>query len=1191
MRISQKQPESLYAGLAALSQLMTAPQVPGMAEGGTVFPEWILDATPEEQAAYWASLAPPPEPPPPPPPDYGPINPLEAGPGLPNFAEQPPAGAIPYEPALALEQQYAPLPTQEESAMQRLIEGGGGGGLMTGGAHVDYLGGGAGSEPTTFAPGPPRPQTGLEALMGGFGDTLAAQQSFLNPFQEKVNALQQQITESPGLRDSSIGLNAYGQPEIAPQGLMQGLSPVLDLYNTDLPLWSDFARDVIKPAVKGIPSLDLLDRLGIANDLPSAGSVLSSFVPVSAGDVALELLPGVGMVPGTASAARKGAKAAAPTLKRLALEETGSIGRRAHYENLAKQANPPSQAWPELAMRADLESAAGMDNAPMPPVKSQAKGKPGATQPDDYASQLAASLANPKGKAVPTKTTTLGQLRQQARDMGLDSTGTAGKLQQRINQATSARAGGPTTEAAAGLVDAGPGNPALTRAAGGGGTAGPPSAPPPSGPTGPQGPRMEFPDGGNQSGLPGMPTPKSGEDWVATVANQGLESVGNELRQGVAGLDFSNALRQGWATIRHGPEYLASLNDMRRGVFNEQFALERNMKIKNGRGSQHGLFIADLPGEKGSSLLKREENYAGTLIGNLPGYKQSGRGNTLFLNSQRDRVFNVVDKAWARAEQAAAEGTAGPLQRVSNVLARPNDREALARYINRNTGRGTLGRLEGTKVAAVLGLGLFSPRYQASRPQAVLNMFNYKNPRVAAEAIKDYGAAFAATASLLALANESGLASVSLDPRSSEFGKFKSSFSRLDPWAGYQQLATLTARLLSGEYEGGFDTSAKELVAKFMRGKLSPLVGRGVDITGYFPGAEAGKDFMGQKVDLEELATGFLPIFGQGLYDAAKEGLLGEALMTLPAGMFGIGVNTYGLSPAQERNKAQDEWAQQTFGKPWNELYTKEQNQAPDEIKAAQQKALESRDDALAEAQLASQADREQATARAKGVDAELKTGQINAEIARKMYDGIVHDLGVQADKNYSDPDVKKIIADMDKRRNDLTEPERAKADYYKIFDQPGMHKATGALDFKAYDKALAEWQAKYPGVEKTDISPANPLSDGHAVILEARQQLKPYLEIRDAEWAKAVAKHPEWAEFESSYEVIGVESMKLQARGIPKAVADEIAATKVEQANPLLELRQELFLLKNRHLIPWMIKAGYYVPGGLEDLAPVGAR
>ena len=558
-------------------------------------------------------------------------------------------------------------------------------------------------------------------------------------------------------------------------------------------------------------------------------------------------------------------------------------------------------------------------------------------------------------------------------------------------------------------------------------------------------PRPPRPPGGGvpPAGLP-PPAASSGGDWLHNLVQDLPMRIGNELRQVTAGLDLSNALRQGWATVRHGPSYVADLRNMGRALIDEDFAMQTNALYKQGPGAKAGLFIADLPGEEGATnLLRREENYAGSFIGSLPGYKQTGRGNTLFLNGRRHNVYDIVDGAWSRAEQIAAPG---PLQRVSRSLARPGDREALANYINRTTGRGTLGPLEGTWVSDILGIGLFSPRFQASRFQGPLQMLNLAHPRVAIEAVKDYGAAFSATVALLALANESGLAQVSLDPRSSDFGKVKIGNRRIDPWAGYQQLATLTARMLSGEMEGGYKADHFDLMTRWLRYKLSPLAGRTVDITGAWPGATAGENAIGQPMAARDWAASFLPIFAQGLYEGAKDGLLGEALTTLPASFFGLGTNVYPPSATGELNAAlQDippELRTDLDGKvqdDWWHLSTAQQNTITAKYPEVAALAQKRQDESATEAGAVG---REQVAAREAAFAAFAKTGN-GAEYRAAMSDA-GNEARIRYDQIYKGKDPA-----------DYTPDQKLMSAYYKnVMDAAGK-------DYELRDRLEAQFRAR----------------------------------------------------------------------------------------------------------------------------------
>lgn len=379
------------------------------------------------------------------------------------------------------------------------------------------------------------------------------------------------------------------------------------------------------------------------------------------------------------------------------------------------------------------------------------------------------------------------------------------------------------------------------------------------------------------------PLGRSGINFAERVAarTSPREDIGNAMRQAAAGADFSNGLRQGALTIRHGRQYLRSAASAYKALGDEQYAFSRmdDLRAKDRRG----LFLGNLPGESmddaARELSRREENYASDLIGNLPFYKQTGRANTLFLNEQRAAIYDLVEEAWTKPNW------------FNRALSREGDLDALANYINRATGRGTLGPLEGTWISDLLGVGFFSPRYLMSRPQALLNLVNVKNPRVAVEAWKDFGVFMGATTALLGLAKESGLADVELDPTKGDFAKFRVGKVVVDPFAGFQQLARFAARIQSGAWEGDYVAVGKEL-ERFLRTKLAPLPSTIYDLA-----LKDGKDIIGEDVTPGSIAVGLAPIFVQGIIEQAIEGDVGaivrEELPAAALDAIGLGTQVY----------------------------------------------------------------------------------------------------------------------------------------------------------------------------------------------------------------------------------------------------------------------------------------------------------
>ena len=663
--------------------------------------------------------------------------------------------------------------------------------------------------------------------------------------------------------------------------------------------------------------------------------------------------------------------------------------------------------------------------------------------------------------------------------------------------------------------------------------------------------------------------PKTGEEWVRQTVQSLPVRIGNNIRQGVAGLDLSNVLRQGWLTVRHGSEYLTNLRDMGRGLVDEEFALARNAAFREGNYAQHGGFIADIVGEP--QLLGREENYAGGFVGNLPGFKQTGRANTLFLNSRRDSIFNVVENSWNRSFKAIEEDTAGPLQKLTGMLSREGDLDSLANYISRTTGRGTLGPLKDTWVDTVLGNGFFSPLYQLSRPQAAMNILNFRHPLVAIEAIKDFSASFAATASILALAHESGLADVNLNPKSSDFGKFKIGNTRVDPWASYQQLAVLAARLVSGEYESGWPTDAGQLVSQFARYKLSPLVGRTVDITGAWPGAKAGEDALGRQFGLEDLPFAFLPIFAQGIHEAAKEGLMGEALASLPASFFGLGTQTYSPTAGQS---FQEQFKGAT-GKNWNDLLEHERFpliEQNEQLKSAFEKWQQSREGISAQI-VQDKMDK---------LDSISGLAATNPAAYREQAHDIVHDAKVQRDFAVKQGLIKDV---------ELKQSSEQKA-YDGYWDAIAPASEGQVPDYELMDKLGANYLATLtaPMREKVIDELAFSRDPAYRQLLQDRQRLKPYWDRKDEAWQELVkgTKQENYSSLEA-YRSDLMEQLTGPAKagggGLSFSEAELMANRMLRDETTILSKLNRVYLEKHPELITVLDRWGYYVPEKLQSL------
>lgn len=354
----------------------------------------------------------------------------------------------------------------------------------------------------------------------------------------------------------------------------------------------------------------------------------------------------------------------------------------------------------------------------------------------------------------------------------------------------------------------------------------------------------------------------------------------------LASWDFSAPLRQG-AVLFAGQygQSLPALKQMVQAAIKESNARATIDRIESSPYAElrrrAGLYIAPLFGEA-TRLSEREESFMTRWAHKIPGIKWSERAYITYLNVLRADVFDFYV---ARFERQGIEAT-------------EFDYQEIASFINHATGRGDLGKLEGS--AAALNSLFFSPRLQASRVQVPLSLVSRSKlaRQIAAKNIVASASMMIVTLGLLALAG----ATVEMDPRSTDFGKARIGNTRLDFAAGFLQYVRLIAQLTTGMRKTGtgkvIEINRLDNAIRFLRSKAAPSLGLFVDVLD-------GKTFVGEELDLQpatlkrQAYQRFVPLFVQDLADAlAENGLLG-GFLAAPA-FLGVGAVTY--KDAAERN-------------------------------------------------------------------------------------------------------------------------------------------------------------------------------------------------------------------------------------------------------------------------------------------------
>jgi|GEM_PF-5249712 len=294
-----------------------------------------------------------------------------------------------------------------------------------------------------------------------------------------------------------------------------------------------------------------------------------------------------------------------------------------------------------------------------------------------------------------------------------------------------------------------------------------------------------------------------------------------------------------------------------------------------------GVELTDI-GKISESRKIQEEAFQSKLASKIPFVRLSERAYVTYLNVLR---FNVAKNYYQYLKSREEKGKS----------VEPAEYKAMGQFINCVSGRGPIGKLG--DVAPVVNTTFFSIRLQTGRLATPFLLFNPNipiNSPVRRIMIRELGVFSGFVGSVIGLAIMAGL-DVELDPRSSDFGKIRVGNTRYDPFAGFQQYIVLTARMATGQTVTSSGVvrpiDRDELIARFIRSKLSPTAGLITDI-------KLGETYLGQEFEPADLGTfeqvkeRMFPMVVQGFMDAiGQEGGKG-AFMAIPE-VFGISVLSY----------------------------------------------------------------------------------------------------------------------------------------------------------------------------------------------------------------------------------------------------------------------------------------------------------
>ena len=391
-----------------------------------------------------------------------------------------------------------------------------------------------------------------------------------------------------------------------------------------------------------------------------------------------------------------------------------------------------------------------------------------------------------------------------------------------------------------------------------------------------------------------------GADFTNTVLDnrttlqkvvQGAGDVLNIPKAVMASTDLSAPLRQGGFLAPSYPkEFGKSYKDMFKYAVS-QGAYDDSLKAIAQRPTyslmqESGLDLTDM-------VSKQEERFLTSLPEKVPGYgaiyKGSERAYTGFLNQFRADVFDSMVK------DATDQGVAlDAVAKNGKTIA-----ENIAGLVNNGTGRGELPNFLKSS-SQILNAITFSPKMLASRialanPAYYIKLDPFTRKQAVTSLLKFSGTA----ATILGLAAAAG-AKVSTDWRNTDFLKVKVGNTRYDLLTGFQQLAVLLGREVTGQMissttgkqtnlgEGYKPPTRGSILWNFFKNKESPATSLASDLL-------TGQDRQGKPLNVPAAVLDrFIPLLFSDAYDSIKSnGLAKGSLMALPAA-FGVGVQTYG---------------------------------------------------------------------------------------------------------------------------------------------------------------------------------------------------------------------------------------------------------------------------------------------------------
>jgi hypothetical protein len=386
-----------------------------------------------------------------------------------------------------------------------------------------------------------------------------------------------------------------------------------------------------------------------------------------------------------------------------------------------------------------------------------------------------------------------------------------------------------------------------------------------------------------------------------------------------ANFDLSFPLRQGgmqWTRKEWRDMFATNV----RSFISEEVAQAAEARVLFGRyanvRSQSGLeFVSST-----APLQFREEQYMTRFAGKIPGAKQSQRAYVTSGNVLRADVWDNIVEGWLPSHRK--NETWNSLEELAEATGKNiNDFEVLAKWMNVTTGRGDLSSIKWLQNnIGNLNMLFFAPRFFISRYQVLWQggKIFIQHPALRKEITRDLVGFVAQQIMIMGglkmFLESTGLGSVEIDPRSSDFAKGHIGPVRFEMGAGFQPLVRYTAQLIKGEGKAVstgriYDKERQKTIEQYARSKLNVPVGTAADIIHY------GQNFVGEPIETpmdvaKEIALDFVPFVIEQTAETWMEAGPAAAVATLPIEFFGGTTAAY-----HSVRDTQDKVSQELYGK------------------------------------------------------------------------------------------------------------------------------------------------------------------------------------------------------------------------------------------------------------------------------------